>query len=132
MLFEHPPQNALFACLLQGKFCFTNELKTPSEIVGPKSLPNFFLLQMDNYVKDNKNKYLLAFLSLLMEREVFEEVELGFLLVDHTHEDIDDVLDIVQKIKRTEQLYFGKFDEGFHGFTIKTFHSVVDTINSKF
>jgi hypothetical protein len=57
--------------------------------VGPKPLPKNFLLQLDNYVKDNKNKYLLTFLSLLMTREVFEEVKLGFLVVGHTHEDID-------------------------------------------
>ncbi len=40
-------------------------------------------------MKDNKNKYLLAFLSLLMAREVFEEVKLGFLVVGHMYEDIN-------------------------------------------
>jgi hypothetical protein len=44
---------------------------------------------MDNYVKDNKNRYLLAFLLLLTVREVFELVRLGFLMVGHTHEYID-------------------------------------------
>jgi len=44
---------------------------------------------MDNYVKDNKNRYLLAFLLLLTVSEVFEEVKLGFLVVGHIHEDID-------------------------------------------
>jgi len=43
---------------------------------------------MDNCVKDNKNRHLLAFLLLLMVRDVFE-VKLGFLVVHHTHEDID-------------------------------------------
>jgi hypothetical protein len=89
MLFEHLPQNSLFARLLQSKFFSTSELKTPSESVGPKLLPKMFLLQMDNYVKDNKNRYLLTCLLLLMEREVFEEVKLGFLVVGHTHENID-------------------------------------------
>ncbi len=78
-----------FACLLQGKSCYTIELKIPSESVGPEPLSKNFLLQMDNCVKDNKNRYLLAFLSLLMVRGVFEEVKLGFLVVGHTHEDID-------------------------------------------
>jgi hypothetical protein len=32
------------------------------------------LLQMDNCVKDNKNQNLLVFLSLLIMKEVFEEV----------------------------------------------------------
>jgi hypothetical protein len=44
---------------------------------------------MDNCVKENKNRYLLAFLSLLMAKKVFEEVKLGFLVVGHTHEYID-------------------------------------------
>jgi hypothetical protein len=44
---------------------------------------------MDNCVKDNKNRFLIAFLSLLMAKEVFEEVKLGFLVVGHTHEDIN-------------------------------------------
>ncbi len=71
MLFEHLPQNALFAHLLQGKSHCITKLKTPSESVGPKLLPKKFLLQMDNCVKDNKKKYLLTFFSLLMAREVF-------------------------------------------------------------
>ncbi len=48
-----------------------------------------FLLQMDNCVKDNKNRYLLAFISLLIAREVFEEAKLGYYVVGHTHEDIN-------------------------------------------
>jgi hypothetical protein len=44
---------------------------------------------MDNCVKDNKKRYLLTFFSLLMAREVFQEVKLGFLVVGHTHEDIN-------------------------------------------
>ncbi len=43
MLFKHPPQNAFFACLLQGKSHYIIELKTPNESVGPKPLPKKFL-----------------------------------------------------------------------------------------
>ncbi len=64
-------------------------LKAPKKFVGAKPLPQKLLLQMDNCVKDNKNRYLLTFLSLLTTRDVFEEVQLGFLVVGHTHEDID-------------------------------------------
>jgi hypothetical protein len=42
--------------------------------MGVKSLPKKLLVQMDDYVKDNKNRQLLAFLSLLTICEVFEEV----------------------------------------------------------
>jgi hypothetical protein len=44
---------------------------------------------MDNCVKDNKNKHLLAFMSLLTLKKMFEKVKLGFLVVGHTHEDIN-------------------------------------------
>jgi len=44
---------------------------------------------MENFVKDNKNRHLLAFLSLLTTHEVFKEVQFGVLVVGHTHEDID-------------------------------------------
>jgi hypothetical protein len=64
-------------------------LKAFEQVVGAKPLPKKLLLQMDNYVKDNKNWHLLVFLSLLITKEVFEEVQLGFLIVGHTHEDID-------------------------------------------
>jgi hypothetical protein len=53
---------------------------------------------MDIYVKDNQNRHLLAFISLLTTRDVFEEVKLGFLVINHTHEHIDlDVSIICQK-----------------------------------
>ncbi len=38
----------------------------------------------------------------------------------------------VQKVEKVEQLYFGRFDEGFNGFTRKTFHSAIDSRNSRF
>jgi hypothetical protein len=41
-------------------------------------MPKNLLLQMNNCVKDNKNQHLLAFLSLLMVKDVFEEVKLDF------------------------------------------------------
>jgi hypothetical protein len=44
---------------------------------------------MDNNAKDNNNRHLLAFISLLTTCEVFKEVQLGFFIVKHTHEDID-------------------------------------------
>ncbi len=44
-------------------------------------------------MKDNKNRHLLTFFSLLIVRDVFEEVKLGFLVVGHTHENIDGCFD---------------------------------------
>lgn len=54
-----------------------------------KPLPRILKLQLDNCVSDNKNRFVLAYLSLLTSRQVFEEIHLGFLMVGHTHEDVD-------------------------------------------
>eukprot|EP00731_Ephydatia_muelleri_P004385 Em0002g561a len=54
-----------------------------------RPLPKRLCLQLDNTARENKNRCVLSFLSLLVQLEVFEEVELGFLMVGHTHEDID-------------------------------------------
>jgi hypothetical protein len=66
-----------------------------------ESLLRRLYLQLENSPKDNKNQFLFGFQSLLTARKVFEEIQLGFLLVGHTHEDIDGyfsyVSDILQK-----------------------------------
>ena len=90
-LFHHEPPNALFAALLRGKSrCMdTLNLIDPESRHGALPLPKNLYLQLDNSAKDNKNQYLMAFLSLLTARGVFREIQVGFLLVGHTHEDID-------------------------------------------
>ena len=45
-------------------------------------------LQLDN-CSENKNRTLFAFLNDLVHRNIFAEVHAGFLMVGHTHEDID-------------------------------------------
>ena len=52
-------------------------------------LPPVLHLQLDNTTKQNKGKYLSAFLALLIHYDVFEEIRVNFLPVGHTHEDID-------------------------------------------
>lgn len=51
-------------------------------------LPDVLYLQLDN-ASDNKNKTLTAFCSMLVEKGIFRKVKLSFLLVGHTHEDVD-------------------------------------------
>jgi hypothetical protein len=46
-------------------------------------------LQLDNATGNNKKRYVFSFCSLLVHRGVFREVYINFLLVGHTHEDID-------------------------------------------
>jgi hypothetical protein len=105
LLFEEPPQNSLFAHLLQGKSHCVCELCTLEKIVGAKPLLKKLLFQMDNCVKDNKNQHLLAFLSLLTTRDVFEEIKLGFLVVVHTHECIDECFGYLSKKLREQNNY---------------------------
>jgi CO dehydrogenase nickel-insertion accessory protein CooC1 len=77
----------------------------PKQVVSPKAMPRHLLLQVDNYMKDNKNQHLLAFLSLLSTSEVFEKVQLRFLVVGHTHEDIDGCFRCLSKKLRDQNNY---------------------------
>jgi hypothetical protein len=90
---------------LQRKSRCTCELKTSNQAVGAKVLPRNLLFQMDNSVKDNKNRYLLTFLSLLTTREVFEEMKLGFLVVGNTHEDIEGYFGYLSKKLKQQNNY---------------------------
>ena len=67
------------------------------DIEGRKPLPRKLYFQLNNSAKDNKNKYPMAFLSLLTARGVFEEIQAGFLLIGHTHIDIDAISAIYQR-----------------------------------
>jgi hypothetical protein len=72
-------------------------------MVGAKPLPKKLFLQMDNCVKDNMNWHLLVFLSLSIAKGVFEKVQLEFLVINHTHKDIDGSFGYVsKKIKGTK------------------------------
>ena len=44
---------------------------------------------MDNSPKDNKNQTMIAYCSDLVARGIFETVIMSFLMIGHTHEDID-------------------------------------------
>lgn len=44
-------------------------------------LPHRLLIQMDNCVRENKNKYVLAFCAVLVQLGIFTEVTLIFVLV---------------------------------------------------
>ena len=46
-------------------------------------------LQLDNAIGDNKNQFVFVFRSLLTYHGVFQEVYINFLIVGHTHDDID-------------------------------------------
>ena len=51
-------------------------------------LPRKLYLQVDGG-SENKNKWMISYLSLLVEVGMFDYIKMSFLPVGHTHEDID-------------------------------------------
>lgn len=54
---------------------------------GP--LPRIFYIQVDNTSRENKNRFFLSYCESLVAWQVFDSVQVSFLPVGHTHEDID-------------------------------------------
>ena len=52
-------------------------------------LPSVLYLQLDNTSRENKNNLLFTYLHLLVVHKVFRKIKLGFLIVGHTHDQID-------------------------------------------
>jgi hypothetical protein len=46
-------------------------------------------VQMDNAARNNKNQAIFCFWSVLVVKGIFREVYLNFVLVGHTHDNID-------------------------------------------
>lgn len=67
--------------------------------------PRTLFLQLDNTSKDNKNRTVFAFLSYLVQTEVFEEVFVNFLPVGATHEDIDQLFSVLTNRLRFNDAY---------------------------
>ncbi|XP_053393596.1 uncharacterized protein LOC128555383 [Mercenaria mercenaria] len=53
------------------------------------NIPDTLYIQLDNCPGQKKNRYVLGFLAKLVEENIFKKVKLSFLMVGHTHEDID-------------------------------------------
>ena len=112
-LFIAPPQNSFFEAILHGKSkCSvsippgsTNGVPSPFPGRPAIPLPKKLFLQLDNSAKDNKNRYVMAFCSLLTARRVFKEVTIGFLIVGHTHENIDAHFSYLSKLLKMKNTY---------------------------
>lgn len=64
------------------------------ELKHPLVLPPKLCLQFDN-CGENKNKFMFSYLSLLVEMHQFEEIEVNFLIVGHTHTTIDQYFGVI-------------------------------------
>lgn len=80
----------IFDAVLQGAQCCIPSLRpAPALPVRGIPLPPILHVQMDNAAGDNKNRYVFCFWSLLVAKKIFREVYVNFMLVGHTHDDID-------------------------------------------
>ena len=112
-MFIAPPQNSFFEALLYGKSrCSASIPPSSANMVPPPIpgrpavlLPKKLFLQLDNLAKDNKNRYVMAFCSLLTAKRVFKEVTVGFLIVGHIHEDIDAHFSYLSKLLKMKNTY---------------------------
>ena len=97
----------MLEALLRGKSRCMDILKLakPEARIGAIPFPKKLYLQLDNSTKDNKNKYLMAFLSLLTTRGVFKEIQVGFLLVGYTHKDIDAYFNHLSKALKSRNTF---------------------------
>jgi hypothetical protein len=91
MLFSvEDKQSTLTEALLDGSsICLDSLLPLAQEPLLAQPLPPILTLQLDNASGDNKNRWVFAFCSLLVCKGIFREVYINFLIVGHTHEDID-------------------------------------------
>ena len=60
-----------------------------------RKLPPVLRIQTNNCGRENKNEYMFAFCAALVGLMYFAEVYLSFLLVGHTHEDIDQRFSVI-------------------------------------
>jgi hypothetical protein len=67
--------------------------------------PRKLYLQMDNATSTNKNRYVFAYLSYLVQEGIFESIDVNFLPVGHTHEDIDQLFSVINRRMRLRDAY---------------------------
>ena len=81
---------ALFRSILKGvEMCKASLPPQPKTVLQATPLPPILNVQMDNATRDNKNRYVYAFWSLLVAKRIYREVYVNFMIVGHTHDDID-------------------------------------------
>ncbi|KAL3675985.1 hypothetical protein R1sor_025933 [Riccia sorocarpa] len=70
---------------------------------GP--LPPTLYLELDNTVRENKNNILFAYLAMLLDRNIFSKIKLGFLLVGHTHDFVGQMFSRFSQALRRENAF---------------------------
>ena len=73
--------------------------RTLQEIPRYERPPKLYL-QVDG-ASNNKNKYMLAYATWLVDAGIVEKVKIAFLMVGHTHEDIDQCFSVISRHSKT-------------------------------
>ena len=68
------------------------------------SLPPVLRIQVDNYGRENKNKYTFTYCASLVALGYFREVRLSFFIVGHTHEDIAQRFSIISSVLKRQDI----------------------------
>ena len=90
--------NFTIECLMR-----TLEKVSHRDYDGGKLPPHLFL-QLDNCTGSNKNKFVFGLCNLLVHFHSFESVTVSFLIVGHTHEDLDQIFSIISRHLHTLNL----------------------------
>ena len=61
-------------------------------------------IQADNCGKENKNQYMFALCAALVAFKYFAEVYLSFLIVEHTHKDIDQKFSTISRTLKSKDI----------------------------
>ena len=68
------------------------------------TLPPTLRIQADNCGRENKNCYMFAFCAALVALGHFREVQMYFLIVGHTHEDIDQKFSVLSRVLKRQDV----------------------------
>ena len=89
-LFQNARSSLLYEALLHGAKACESSLPPPLEHqLSGTPLPPILNVKMDNAMGDNKNRFVFCFWSLLVANKIFREVYVNFMIVGHTHDDVD-------------------------------------------
>jgi hypothetical protein len=113
--------------------CIVRTLQKLGDDSVDGKLPPHLYIQLDNCSGDNKNYVVTGFLNLLVAKGVFETIEVGYLPVGHTHEDIDQVFSVLsRKLKYMDVLSFVDFEAACRAaFTKEIDKPIVEYVNVK-
>ena len=67
-------------------------------------LPPKLCIQADNHGRENKNQYMFALCAALVVFKYFAEVQLSFVIVEHTHEDIDQKFSTISETLKSRDI----------------------------